>query len=210
MLQIALQGRRRAGRLPHRRLVHLPARQAAQEALCRQPGAARSGLQESDLRLRARRPARAPERASRRRPKLLKEMNGYYSADPAQACRRVSPRWPTTARRPAPRGSIPACFPRPTGTCAARKQPDPPGQARRASELGLRVAGEPAPALQPRLGRSVRQAMERAQEVDLVGRREVDRLRRPGLRRRPSRRPPRPKPGAIGLDAHSGHRRPSS
>ena len=48
------------------------------------------------------------------------------------------------------------------------------------------------------------QAMERAEEVGVVGRREVDRLRRAGLRRDQGARRHRPQPGGIGLDALSG------
>ena len=39
---------------------------------------------------------------------------------------------------------------------AGRREPDPPGNARRTSELGLGVARQPAAALQPRVGGSVR------------------------------------------------------
>ena len=54
--------------------------------------------------------------------------------------------------------------------------------------MGLGLARQQARALQPRLRRSRGQAVERAQEIRLVGRRErqVDRPRRAGLRRRPA------------------------
>ena len=60
--------------------------------------------------------------------------------------------------------------------------------------VGLDLAREPARALQPRLGRPGRQAVERAQEARLVGRREgrVDRPRHPGL---PADHRTRPRPG---------------
>ena len=58
------------------------------------------------------------------------------------------------------------------------------------ARVGLGVAGQPAPALQPRVGRSAGQAVVGAQEVRLVGRGagQVDGLRRPGL---PGRQAPR-------------------
>ncbi|CAA9242272.1 MAG: Formate dehydrogenase O alpha subunit, partial [uncultured Blastococcus sp.] len=58
------------------------------------------------------------------------------------------------------------------------------GAGRRRLRVGLGVAAQPADALQPRLGRPRRQAVERAQEVRLVGRgrRRVDRSRRPRFR----------------------------
>ena len=70
-----------------------------------------------------------------------------------------------------------------------RGQPVRPPQARpraehRRARVGLGVAGQPPDPLQPRLGRPRRQAVERAQEVRLVGRggRQVDRRRRARLR----------------------------
>ena len=69
-----------------------------------------------------------------------------------------------------------------------RGQPVHAAQARagagpRRGGVGLGVADEPARALQPRLGRPRRHAVERAQEARLVGRgrEDVDRRRRPGL-----------------------------
>ena len=70
-----------------------------------------------------------------------------------------------------------------------RRQPVRAAQARQRAVLGragvgLGVAGEPAHPLQPRVGRSGRQAVERAQGLRLVGRgaAEVDGPRRPRLR----------------------------
>ncbi len=74
-----------------------------------------------------------------------------------------------------------------------RGEPGRPPRARRAAELGrqrvgLGLAGEPAGAVQPRLGGPGRQAVERAQGPRLVGRRKqpLDRARRARLRRRPA------------------------
>ena len=73
-----------------------------------------------------------------------------------------------------------------------RRRGEPGGapQARPRAELGrqrvgLGLARQPPGALQPRLGRPGRQAVERAQGPGLVGRgeRQVDRARHPGLRR---------------------------
>ena len=76
-----------------------------------------------------------------------------------------------------------------TGRVQGRRQPGRPSQARLRAGLGgrrvgLGVAGEPAHALQPRLGRRRGQAVERAQGLRLVGRRagDVDRARHPRLR----------------------------
>ena len=80
------------------------------------------------------------------------------------------------------------------GVLRRRRQPGRAAQARQRAELGrarvgVGVAGEPAHPLQPRVGRSRRQAVERAQGLRLVGRRraEVDRPRRARLHGRPSR-----------------------
>ena len=80
-----------------------------------------------------------------------------------------------------------------------RRQPAAPAQPRGPrrpggrlglARVGLGVAGQPARALQPRVGRPAGQAVVGAQEVRLVGRGagQVDRLRRPGL---PGRQAPR-------------------
>ena len=62
-----------------------------------------------------------------------------------------------------------------SGCYAGRREPDGAAQAAARAELGgagvgLGVAGEPAPPVQPRLGRSRGQALVGAQEVRLVGR----------------------------------------
>ena len=74
-----------------------------------------------------------------------------------------------------------------------RGEPGRPSRARRAAELdrqrvGLGLAGEPAGAVQPCLGRPGRPALERTQGPRLVGRRKqpLDRTRRARLHRRPA------------------------
>ena len=91
------------------------------------------------------------------------------------------------------------------GRLRGRGQPGRPAQARLRAGLGgrgvgLGVAGEPPHALQPRLRRPGRPAVERAQGLRLVGRGvgPLDRLRRAGLRGRPSRRRTVPEEGATG------------
>ena len=114
----------------------------------------------------------------------------------------ASPTSKTTVRPPAAPGFTPACAPtrKRIGRATATQ-----GRLDRA-ELGLCVAGEPAHALQPRVGRSRRKALERAQEVHVVGRggKEVGRSRRSGLPGSPKRPTRRAKPGATGIDAHAG------
>ena len=65
---------------------------------------------------------------------------------------------------------------------AARRKPGARADVGRI-RVGMGMAGEPAPALQPCLGGSRRQAVERTQEVRLVGRdrKEMDRRGRAGL-----------------------------
>ena len=74
------------------------------------------------------------------------------------------------------------------------------------ARLGLRLAGQPAHPLQPRLRRPRGPALERAQGLDLVGRRR--RAAGPATTCPTSRptKPPdyQPPPGAKGLDAHPG------
>jgi formate dehydrogenase major subunit len=78
---------------------------------------------------------------------------------------------------------------------AARRKPGHEQSSGRTG-LGLGLAGEPAATVQPRVGRSRRQSVERTQALRVVGRREerVDRTRRPRLRQgqtaglRPTRR----------------------
>ena len=77
------------------------------------------------------------------------------------------------------------------GRLCRRREPGPPPQDRRipAPRVGLGLAGKPPHPLQPRLGRPIRQALERGEKARLVGRgtREVGRHRRPGL---PGRKTP--------------------
>ena len=79
-----------------------------------------------------------------------------------------------------------------TGVYKDGVEPGRAAQARQRAELrgagvGLGLAGQPAHALQPRVGRPRGQAVERAQGLRVVGprarrERRVDRARRPGLR----------------------------
>ena len=81
-----------------------------------------------------------------------------------------------TAVRPAAAGSTAASIRRRATTAPTTASAT---SASTSSELGLGLARQPPHALQPRLGRSGRQAMERAQEIRLVGRRtaKLDRAR---------------------------------
>jgi formate dehydrogenase major subunit len=182
-------------------MVHLPARQAAEGAVRRQHAAARRGLQAPGLGLRARRPAPSSARRAERREdpegdqRLLQRRPARHLAGFADLGRRLDHlrlvdllrRLPVADRKP-------------------RRQPeaDPPGRARRAPRLGLRLAGEPPHPVQPRLRRPAGPAVERAQEVGLVG---------PGGKwvgydvpdfgaTKPPTAPAQP--GATGIDAHSG------
>ena len=94
-----------------------------------------------------------------------------------------------------------------------RRQPGGPAQAAlgavvHRARVGLGVAGEPAAALQPRVGRPRRQPVVRAQEARLVGRRagQVDGPRHTGFRRgEVTALPPRRRRERAGRDP----RRPS-
>ncbi len=64
---------------------------------------------------------------------------------------------------------------------AAAEQRGPLG-ARRLRRVGLRLAGQPPNPVQPGFGRSPGQALERAEEVHVLGRLALDRSGRAGLR----------------------------
>ena len=135
--------------------------------------------------------------------KLLKEMNGYYSGRSdkhlagfrrAQRRRLDDLRVVDLLRRLSGARQEPC----------RQQQPDPPGQPRRALELGLGVAGESAAAVQPRLGRSSREAVERTKEMGVVGRSRSGRgydVPDFAVTKAPTAKA---KPGGIGLDALSG------
>ena len=149
-------------------------------------------------------PRRARSTASPTRSKMLKEINGYYTGRPGQhlagfadaegrrlddlrlldLLRRLSRARPEPRRR--------------------SKQPDPPGAARRALNWGYAWPANRRMLYNRASADPSGQAVERAEEVGLVGRRASGRLRRAGFRRRPRRRRAQAKPDGIGLDAQSG------
>ena len=163
-------------------LVHLPARQAAQEAVRRQHAAARPGLQEPVWDFEPDEPAQG--RTHRGRAGRPQDPEG----DQRLLHRRAgNGTWPgsatsrTTARPPAPPGSTAASSRRRTGTSPPAREPDPPGVPARSSTgagPGRPTAGSSTTAPRP----TRRAAVERAQEVGLVGRRSKwTGLRRAGL-----------------------------
>ena len=168
---VARQGGRPAGRLPLRRLVHLSARQAAEEAVRRQPGAARPGLQEPDLGLRARRiPHERAARASPTRARSCKEINGYYTDDPGRHLAGfgdLKDDGSTTCASWIYCGRLPGARQEPRRQQRARSA----RAARRAARTGASPGRPTGAPVQPRLGRPDGQALERAEEVGLVGRR---------------------------------------
>ena len=148
------QGGRPARRLPLRHLVHLPARAAPEDALRRQHPAARPGLQEPDLGLRLR-PGRPAEHAHPGRARRHEDPDGdqrLLHRRPGQhlaGLRRAQGRRLDHLRLLDLLRHLPGAGPEPR---RRSREPDPPGQPRRASRLGLRLAGQPAHPLQPRLG----------------------------------------------------------
>ena len=95
-------------------------------------------------------------------------------------------------------------------TSRRRRKPHAPAQGRRLglARVGVGVADEPPQPLQPRLGRSRRQAVERAQEVRLVGRRRPrsgPATTCPDFPGRQTARRSRRDPEATGMDAHDGN-----
>ncbi len=141
--------------------------------------AARRGLQKPRLGLRARERSRAQEGRAFGAENSQRDQRLFHRRS-RRAIASVSASSRTTARRPAPRGSTRASIPR-RGQAARRPAHSRPArQTRRATRLGLGVAGQPAGDVQPRLGRPRRQALERKKEVGLVGRggKKMGRLRR--------------------------------
>ena len=58
----------------------------------------------------------------------------------------------------------------PKGNFAQRRDNSDPSGSRRVRQLGLLVAGQPPHPVQPRLGRSARQAVERGEEIHVLER----------------------------------------
>ena len=167
---VPLEGRRPSRRLPLGPVVHPSARQAPQEALRAQHGPARRGLQEPAVGLRPRagqaqrrhgggagQPQdhegglRVPDRRSQQAPRRVRRAQGrrLHHVRLVDLLRGLS--------RP---GQVPA-----------RAAGGGPGRsARRPAHVGLGVAGQPPHHVQPRLGRSQGSALERAEEVGVVGR----------------------------------------
>ena len=99
-------------------------------------------------------------------------------------------------------------FPAPGQEPRRQPQPDPPGHARRTARLGVRVAGEPAHHVQPRVRRSRRASpwSERKRWIWWDAARRSGSATTCRTSRRPRRRTARANPDAIGLDALSGDR----
>ena len=181
---MARQGRRAGRRDASRDLVlHLSARHAPQGALCGFDRSKGPPDPRPDVGLSARGRARARARRTVGASRCCKRSTATTSSPASRATSASkslrSPISRTTARPRAARGSTPASVPtrRPIARAIAHER------RLDLARLGLRVAGQPAHALQSRLGRSRRQAVERAQEVHVVGRRgeEVGRPRRSGF-----------------------------
>jgi formate dehydrogenase-N alpha subunit len=122
---------------------------------------------------------------------LLKELNGYAvedlpdPADPAKTMLKAGQLLPAFAVMRDDGKTSGGCWIytgvyTEAGNMAMRR--GRPDRSRHPSQLGLRLAGQPAHPLQSRLGRPRGQAVERAQEVHLVERHALDRRRRAGLR----------------------------
>ena len=145
----------------------------------------------------------AARRAGRRRGAGRDQRLGRRAAS---RCRRYTQLKRRRLDRRAAAGSTAACYADGVNQ-AARRKPRPRAELGRA-RVGLGLARQPADALQPGLGRPRRQAVERAQGTSLVGRGAgaVDRARRAGLHRRPSRRPTGRPRAPRGLDGDLRHR----
>ena len=116
--------------------------------------------------------------------KILKELNGFFTDDPARHCvgfGELKDDGSTTCASWIYSGVLPAAG----KNLADRRTPDAPGQPGAQLQLGLGVACEPAGYVQPRLRRSRRKAMEREEKVGVVGcgGKEMGRLRCAGLYR---------------------------
>ena len=116
--------------------------------------------------------------------KILKEINGFFTDDPNRHCvgfGDLKDDGSTTCASWIYSGVYPA------RREASRRQAHarPARQTRCAVELGLGMAGEPARNVQPRVRRPRREAMERKEEVGLVGcgGKKMGRLRCAGLHR---------------------------
>ncbi len=161
---VAAQGGRAARRLPERMPVLLRARQADQGAGGRIDRRARPAAAGPDVGLPDRRARRdrqrggagRDQRLSPHRPRRRQAGVGVHRA----ARRRVDRRRLLDLLRRVRRRHQPGCPPR----AARRHLAQPVG-------VGLGMAGRPADPLQPRVGRPGRQAVERTQEIHLVGRR---------------------------------------
>ena len=116
--------------------------------------------------------------------KILKEINGFFTEDPSAPLRRF--RGAQGRRLDDLRVvDLLGCLSR--GGKASRRQAHarPAGKTRRSIAMGLGMAGEPARDVQPRVRRSRREAVERKEEVGLVGcgGKKMGRLRCAGLYR---------------------------
>ena len=182
---VARQGARPAGRRALRAALHAPPRQARAGALRGLRGPEGLAAAQPALGLRG---ARAAPRAVRRgRAEGDRRLRGRDRAAAERLHgdrgRRQDRLRVLDLRRLLRRRRQPAAPARP-------REPRRPGGRLGLARVGLGVAGQPAAALQPRVGRPAGQAVVGAQEVRLVGRGagQVDRLRRPGL---PGRQAPR-------------------
>jgi anaerobic selenocysteine-containing dehydrogenase len=109
--------------------------------------------------------------------KILKEINGFMTDDPSRPRARfrgVEGRRFDDMRVVDLLGGLSGAGQEPRGTAHA----GPAGNPRRTARLGLGLAIQPASHVQPRLGGSQREPVEREEEVGVVGRgaEEVDRL----------------------------------
>ena len=129
--------------------------------------------------------------------KVLKEINGYRSDNPI-ATSAGSDQLREDGSTTCASWIYCGVFPAPDRNLAKRREPDPPGQ------IGAHLNwGWAWPAnrrvLYNRASADVRrQTLERAQEMDLVGRPSMDRLRHPGLSARQNARTHRPTRPASG------------
>ena len=123
-----------------------------------------------------------------------KEINGYDVATGRPRRRFTSCR--ATARPRAAAGSTPASSPTASTRPAAATRATSTKRGARVARVGVGLAGEPPHALQPRIRRPGRPAVEREKEVRVVGRGAgtMDRLRRARLPGRQAARLPRARP----------------
>ena len=199
---VAPQGGGPARRLPLRHLVHPPARPSASRSSTRTAPcpATRASSTSPGTSIPSRaRTTRGTPPASRRAQdhagdQRLPDRAIRTATSPASASSR------TTGRPPAPRGSTAGCSPRRTRTWPTGARPIPRasrGPSSPGAGPGPRTGACSTTAPPPTQGAAV----ERAEEVGLVGRREVDGLRRARLRGAPRPRMPRPSPTASASTA---------